>query len=150
MNNTINFYTKFKEEDLLLKKIFGDNDDKYLNIFFLINRIINNLKEDTIIVTPNKKELAYISSIYSSLSFFYENYQIQHKNFEQWLKPGQNVSLVSSGIHTGTVFKYLGREGDKIIIETIPKKITKNAPTKITTRFETILQFFHFLLSRYQ
>ena len=141
MDNSIDFYSKLKEEDLLLKKIFGDNNDKYLNIFLLINRIINNLKEDTIIVAPNKKELAYISSIYSSLSFFYKNYQAQHKNFEKWLKPGQNVRLVASGIHTGTVFKYQGKEGDKIIIETIPKKITKTSPTKITTRFETILQF---------
>ena len=34
MNNSIDFYSKLKEEDLFLKKIFSDDNNKYLNIFF--------------------------------------------------------------------------------------------------------------------
>jgi hypothetical protein len=83
----INSYLKFYQEINQILKIF----------IFLINRIINNINEDLIIVTPNKRELAYISSIYSSLNFFYNNYQNQIENFEKWLIPGQYVSLVSSG-----------------------------------------------------
>ena len=133
-------YSTLRKEDNFLNHLFGENKDDYLNIFYLINRIINNIKEDTVIVTPNKRELAYITSIYSSLNFFYENYEEQHNNFEQWLKPGQYVSLVSSGEHTGTVYKYLGREKNGINLETIPKT-NKTAPGKIWQKIDTILQF---------
>jgi hypothetical protein len=136
-------YSKLKKEDNFLNHLFGENKDDYLNIFYLINRIINNIKEDTIIVTPNKRELAYITSIYSSLNFFYKNYEEQHDNFEQWLKPGQYVSLVSSGEHTGTVYKYLGRDGDDIKLESVAKK-NKNinySIITITQKIDTILQF---------
>ena len=66
-------YLKLRKEDDFLNHLFGENKDNYLNIFYLINRIINNIKEDTIIVTPNKREIAYITTIYSSLNFFYKN-----------------------------------------------------------------------------
>ena len=136
-------YLKLRKEDDFLNHLFGENKDNYLNIFYLINRIINNIKEDTIIVTPNKREIAYITTIYSSLNFFYKNYQNQIKNFEQWLKPGQYVSLVSSGKQTGVIYKYLGRENDNIRLESVPKK-NKNlnfSKTIITQKIDTILQF---------
>ena len=136
-------YSLLRKEDDFLNHLFGENKDDYLNIFYLINRIINNIKEDTIIVTPNKREFAYITSIYSSLNFFYKNYQNQFENFEQWLKPGQNVSLVSSGKQTGVVFKYLGREKNEFKLETVPKTNKKKnySKTIITQKIETILQF---------
>jgi len=140
MNSIIDLYSKFRKEDNFLNQVFGNNKNNYLNLFYLINRIINNIKEDTIIVVPNKRELAYITSIYSSLNFFYKNYENQYNNFEQWLKPGQYVSLVSSGEHSGTVFKYLGRDPNGITLETLPKKKNK-APGKIWQRIETVLQF---------
>ena len=139
-NEQINLYSKIRKDDNFLNQLFNNDENKYLNIFYLINRIINNIKEDTIIITPNKRELAYITSIYSSLNFFYKNYNNQLENFENWLKPGQNVSLVSSGEHTGTVYKYLGRDRNGVKLESIPKK--KNvAPTKIWQKLDTILQF---------
>ncbi len=136
-------YSLLRKEDDFLNHLFGENKDDYLNIFYLINRIINNIKEDTIIVTPNKREFAYITSIYSSLNFFYKNYQNQFENFEQWLKPSQNVSLVSSGKQTGVVFKYLGREKNEFKLETVPKTNKKKdySKTIITQKIETILQF---------
>ena len=139
-NEQVNLYSKIRKDDNFLNQLFNNDENKYLNIFYLINRIINNIKEDTIIITPNKRELAYITSIYSSLNFFYKNYNNQLENFENWLKPGQNVSLVSSGEHTGTVYKYLGRDRNGVKLESIPKK--KNvAPTKIWQKLDTILQF---------
>jgi hypothetical protein len=136
-------YSTLRKEDNFLNHLFGENKDDYLNIFYLINRLINNIEEDTIIVTPNKRELAYITSIYSSLNFFYKNYEEQHNNFEQWLKPGQYVSLVSSGEHTGTVYKYLGRDRDNIKLESVAKKNknTNYSIIKITQKIDTILQF---------
>ena len=137
------FYLKLREEDKFLNNLFGKNEDDHLNIFYLINRIINNIKEDTIIVTPNKRELAYITSVYSTLNFFYRNYQKQFENFEQWLRPGEYVSLVSSGSQNGVIFKYLGREKDNIKLETVAKK-NKNinySKTIITQKIENILQF---------
>ena len=124
-------YSTLRKEDNFLNYLFDENKDDYLNIFYLINRIINNIEEDTIIVTPNKRELAYITSIYSSLNFFYKNYQNQFENFEQWLKPGQNVSLVSSGKQTGVVFKYLGREKNEFKLETVPKTNKKKIIPKL-------------------
>ena len=137
------FYLKLREEDKFLNNLFGKNEDDHLNIFYLINRIINNIKEDTIIVTPNKRELAYITSVYSTLNFFYRNYQKQFENFEQWLRPGEHVSLVSSGSQNGVIFKYLGREKDNIKLETVAKR-NKNinySKTIITQKIENILQF---------
>ena len=136
-------YLKLREEDEFLNHLFAENKDNYLNIFYLINRIVNNIKEDTIIVTPNKRELAYITSIYSALNFFYKNYQNQFENFEQWLKPGQYVSLVSSGRQTGVIYKYLGKEKNNIKLESVPKK-NKNinySKTTIIQKIDTILQF---------
>jgi len=137
------FYSKLREEDKFLNNLFGKNEDDHLNIFYLINRIINNIKEDTIIVAPNKRELAYITSVYSTLNFFYRNYQKQFENFEQWLRPGEHVSLVSSGSQNGVIFKYLGREKDNIKLETVAKR-NKNinySKTIITQKIENILQF---------
>lgn len=69
-NEQVNLYSKIRKDDNFLNQLFNNDENKYLNIFYLINRIINNIKEDTIIITPNKRELAYITSIYSSLNFF--------------------------------------------------------------------------------
>ena len=134
------FYSKLKEDDKFLNHLFNNKEDNLLNIFYLINRIINNIKEDTIIITPNKRELAYITSIFSSLNFFYKNYQDQYLNFEKWLVPGNYVSLVSSGKHTGTIYKYLGRENNGIKLETVPKNKKDNI-TQIWQKIDTILQF---------
>ena len=134
------FYSKLKEDDKFLNHLFNNKEDNLLNIFYLINRIINNIKEDTIIITPNKRELAYITSIFSSLNFFYKNYQDQYLNFEKWLVPGSYVSLVSSGKHTGTIYKYLGRENNGIKLETVPKNKKDNI-TQIWQKIDTILQF---------
>ena len=60
-------YSTLRKEDNFLNHLFGENKDDYLNIFYLINRIINNIKEDTVIVSPNKRELAYITSIYKNV-----------------------------------------------------------------------------------
>ena len=137
------FYLKLREEDKLLNLLFSNDENNFLNIYYLINRIINNIKEDTIIVTPNKKELSYVTSIYSALNFFYKNYQNQFENFENWLTPGQYVSLVSSGNQTGLIYKYLGREKNNIKLETVPKNNKKinYSKTIITQKIDTILQF---------
>ena len=111
MNSIFNI---IKKDDKFLSEILSGYKSNFENIHFFINRIINNLNDDLIIVTPNKRELAYISSIYSSLNFFYNNYENQIKNLEKFLIPGQYVSLVSSGNNTGTIFKYLGRDENNI------------------------------------
>ena len=137
MNSIFNI---IKKDDKFLFEILSGNKSNFENIHFFINRIINNLNDDLIIVTPNKRELAYISSIYSSLNFFYNNYENQIKNLEKFLIPGQYVSLVSSGNNTGTIFKFLGRDENNINLETVPNKIGE-APCKIQQKLINILQF---------
>ena len=63
-------------QEICLNNLFSNCIDKSnVKIFHLINRILDNLEDDLVIVAPNKRELAYISSVYASLSFFYKNYQ---------------------------------------------------------------------------
>ena len=84
-----------------------------LKVYPLINKIIlNNLKKDLIIVTPSKKEIAYLSSIFATLNIFKNNFEDRVKNFTNWLKEGSNVMLCSSGIETGKIYKYLGKSND--------------------------------------
>ena len=66
---------------------------------------------------PGKKEMAYLTSIFSSLFFFKKNFNDRYNNFENWLKINSNVKLCSSGDQTGKVYKYLGPSQE------IPKNI---------------------------
>ena len=105
------FFNKIILDDKFLFNLFEDKDnEKNYRIFYLINRIINNLKDDLIIVCPNTKELAYISTIYSSLDLFYKSYEKNIINHENWLKPGTYLELISSGEYDGTIFKYIGKK----------------------------------------
>ena len=38
-------YSTLRKEDNFLNHLFDENKDDYLNIFYLINRIINKLKK---------------------------------------------------------------------------------------------------------
>ena len=39
-------YSTLRKEDNFLNYLFDENKDDYLNIFYLINRIINNIEEN--------------------------------------------------------------------------------------------------------
>ena len=81
--------------------------------------IVSNLgikNSDHIIVYDN-------SDVFSSCRVWYTFIYFGHDpnlisvldgNFEKWLVPGNYVSLVSSGKHTGTIYKYLGKENNGI------------------------------------
>ena len=135
------FFNKIILDDKFLFNLFEDKDnEKNYRIFYLINRIINNLKDDLIIVCPNTKELAYISTIYSSLDLFYKSYEKNIINHENWLKPGTYLELISSGEYDGTIFKYIGKKNDGIELETIPNK-SDHLPGKIWQKIDNLLQF---------
>ena len=95
-------------------KVFNTRLEKALSF---TNKILSNLNSDLVIVCPGKKEMAYLTSIFSSLFFFKKNFNDRYNNFENWLKINSNVKLCSSGDQTGKVYKYLGPSQE------IPKNI---------------------------
>tara|TARA_B100000579_G_scaffold237781_1_gene195025 strand:+ start:415 stop:3183 length:2769 start_codon:yes stop_codon:yes gene_type:complete len=140
---------KLRAEDNLLNEILNvhfvrlneNSEKKYgkisiSNIFSLNNKIIQNLKDDIILVLPAKKEIAYLSSIFSSLAFYKKNFQDRLDNFEKWLIPGTNVMLCSSGEETGKVYKFLGKKDDNLI--SIGSLLDKSI--NIEHRIDTLLQ----------
>ncbi len=135
------FFNKIISDDKTISKLITNKDeDKNHRIFFLINRIISNFKNDLIIVSPNNKDLSFISTIYSCLVSYYNNYENKISNFENWLKPGTYVELISSGEYDGTIFKYLGRKDNGIELETVPNQ-RDHMPGKIWQKVDNILQF---------
>ena len=90
----------------------GENNYKkvgLLKVYPLINKIILDLKKDLVIVTPAKKDVAYLSSIFVTLSNFKHNFTNRINNFSNWLIEGNNVELCSAGDETGKIYKYLGK-----------------------------------------
>lgn len=134
MNSFEDLTLKIKNEDLFFKHLKIDS----LNYFPLINRIILNQKKNLIIVAPSKKELAYLSSLYSSLTFFKKNYAQRLSNFQQWLKPNCIVSLCSSGKETGKLYKYLEQKNENYI----SLGLINDPSVKIEQRIDTLLQFY--------
>ena len=108
-----------------------------LKVYPLINKIILNLKKDLIIVTPSKKEIAYLSSIFATLNIFKNNFEDRVKNFTNWLKEGSNVMLCSSGKETGKIYKYLGKSNDNKYVRL---GSLRDPTVKIEHRVKTILQ----------
>ena len=76
MNNFGDLLDKLKKEDLIFEQLIDIHFSKSTNksyekielikYFPLINKIILNQKKDLIIVAPGKKELAYLTSLFSS------------------------------------------------------------------------------------
>lgn len=116
MKNINQLFKKIANEDetfeFLKNHYYKINNEKYSpefqNIFPFLNKILLNLKSDLIIVTPNKKELAFLTGIFSSLFFFKNKFNERYENFKNWLLVGSNVKLCSSEKETGKVYKYLG------------------------------------------
>jgi len=108
-----------------------------LKVYPLINKIILNLKKDLIIVTPSKKEIAYLSSIFATLNILKNNFEDRVKNFTNWLKEGSNVMLCSSGTETGKIYKYLGKSNDNKYVRL---GSLRDSTVKIEHRVESILQ----------
>ena len=142
MNNFGEILTYFKKEDILQNSILNHHYSKSQNkivslkIYSLINRIIQNIKNDLILVIPAKKEIAYLSSIFAALTFYKNDFQDRLKNFESWLKPNINVMLCSSGSETGKIYKYLGRKNNNFI--TLGSIIDNSI--KIDHKIDTLLQ----------
>ena len=147
MNNFNDIINKLYNDDILLNEIIDGHliklseNNKYekisiSKIFSLINKIIQNLQNDIIFVTPAKKEIAYLSSILTSLTFYKKNFQDKLNNFENWLTPGTNVMLCASGDETGKVYKFLGKKDDCFI--SIGSLLDKSI--KIDHRIDTLLQ----------
>ena len=42
-NEQVNLYSKIRQDDNFLNHLFNNDENKYLNIFYLINRIIFTL-----------------------------------------------------------------------------------------------------------
>jgi hypothetical protein len=90
----------------------GENNYKkvgLLKVYPLINKIILDLKKNLVIITPAKKDVAYLSSIFVTLSNFKHNFTNRINNFSNWLIEGNNVELCSAGDETGKIYKYLGK-----------------------------------------
>lgn len=134
---------KFYNEDKIINQLCNFDkskisDLKYFTIFGLVNRIINNLTEDLILVTPAKKELAYLSGTISSLNFYKDEFESKLSNFEQWLIPGSNVKLCASGNETGKIYKYLGKKNNEFII----LGSLHDSSIKIEHKIKTLLQLY--------
>ena len=138
---------KLKKEDEVIANLmkvhfhrFAENQFAkvgLLKVYPLINKIILNQKKDLIIVTPSKKEIAYLSSIFATLNIFKNNFEDRVKNFSNWLKEGSNVMLCSSGNETGKIYKYLGKSNDN---EYVKLGSLLDSTVKIKHRVQTILQ----------
>ncbi len=107
-----------------------------LGIYPIINKIIQNIHNDLILVLPAKKEIAYLSSLFGALTFYKKDFQNRLENFENWLKPNINVMLCSSGAETGKTYRYLGKKNDNFI--SLGSLIDKSI--KIDHKIETLLQ----------
>ena len=142
---------KLKTEDNLLNEIlnvhfhrtgittpgnYSYSRIKLLKIYPLINKIIQNQKDDLILVLPAKKEISYLSSIFAALTFYKNNFQERLDNFNDWLEPNTNVMLCSSGEESGKIYKYLGRKDDKFI--SLGSLVDKSI--KIDHKIDTLLQ----------
>ena len=91
MKNFEEILSYFKKEDILQNSILDKHYTKQngsidsLKIYSLVNRIIQNLNNDLILVIPAKKEIAYLSSIFAALTFYKNNFQDRLNNFDEWL-----------------------------------------------------------------
>lgn len=149
MNNFEEIIDKIYNDDNLLKeninihsgRVKNDFDQKYGKIrisklFSITNKIIKNLKEDLILVLPAKKEISYLASVFSSLAFYKDDFKERLNNFENWLVPGTNVQLCSSGKETGKIYKFLGKKDKNFIC--LGSLVDKSI--KIEHRIDTLLQ----------
>ncbi len=142
MKNFEEILSYFKKEDILQNSILDKHYTKEngsidsLKIYSLVNRIIQNLNNDLILVLPAKKEIAYLSSIFAALTFYKNNFQDRLNNFDEWLQPNNNVMLCSSGDQTGKIYKYLGKKNDNFI--TLGSIVDKSI--KIDHKIDTLLQ----------
>ena len=148
MNNFGDLLDKLKKEDLIFEQLIDIHFSKSTNksyekielikYFPLINKIILNQKKDLIIVAPGKKELAYLTSLFSSLLFFKKNYTNRLNNFHKWFKPNSNVSLCSSGKETGKIYKFLGQKDQ----DYVSLGLIKDTSVRIDQKIKTLLQFY--------
>lgn len=148
MNNFEDLLEKFKKEDLIFQQLidshFSKSTDKsyekieLIKYFPLLNQIILNQEKDLIIVAPGKKELAYLTSLFSSLLFFKKNYINRLNNFHEWLKPNSIVSLCSSGAETGKIYKFIDQKDQ----DYVSLGLIKDASVRIDQKIETLLQFY--------
>ena len=136
MNKLKEIIKILKEKDCFLENNLFENEVN--NFLLFINSLLMNLKDDLIIVAPSKKEISYLSSIYSCLNFFKKNYKDKLEHFENWLKPNTMVSLCASGKETGKVYKYIGPDKDKNYID-LETASDKNI-IKIKHKIDTLLQ----------
>ena len=81
----------------------------FLKVYALTNKIILNLSKNLIIVTPAKKDVAYFSTIFSTLSHFKKDFENRLNYFSNWLIEGNSVELCSAGDETGKIYKYIGK-----------------------------------------
>jgi len=110
-----------------------------LKAYSLINKIVLNLKKNLIIVTPAKKETAYLSSIFATLSIYKANFENKLNNFSNWLTEGINVELCAAGDETGKIYKYLGKSKDYKDCVSLESIMNRNR-FKFDHRIETLLQ----------
>ncbi len=146
MNNFNEIINILKNNDPLLNDLIEvhfhklDNNSygkiNLLGNYPIINKIIQNIHNDLILVLPAKKEIAYLSSLFGALTFYKKDFQNRLENFENWLKPDINVMLCSSGAETGKTYRYLGKKNDKFI--SLGSLIDKSI--KIDHKIETLLQ----------
>ena len=139
MNNFEKIINNIYNDDNLLKE--NNFNQKYGKIpisklFSLTNKIIKNLKEDLILVLPAKKEISYLASVFSSLAFYKNDFKERLNNFENWLLPGTDVELCSSGKETGKIYKFLGKKDKNFI--SLGSLVDKSI--KIEHRIDTLLQ----------
>ncbi|MDC0938145.1 hypothetical protein OAR56_04010, partial [Pelagibacteraceae bacterium] len=148
MNNFNDLLNHLKKEDIIFNQFINSHFTKsdsttydkieLIKYFPIINRLILNQKQDLILVVPGKKDLAYLSSLFSSLFFFKKNYLDRLKNFGEWLKKDSIVSLCSSGKETGKIYKFLGQKNE----DYVTLGLIKDNSVKIDQRIETLLQFY--------
>ena len=91
---------------------------------------------DLLLVLPAKKEIAYLSSLFAALTFYKKDFQKRLDNFDNWLTPGVDVMLCSSGKETGKIYKYLGKKNNNFI--SLGSLIDRSI--KIDHKIETLLQ----------
>ena len=146
MNNFKQILENFQEEDILLKDLIDTHFHKLdnniyakislLRFYPLLNRVLQNHNEDLIFVLPAKKEVAYTASLFAALTFYKRDFKKRLENFNEWLSPGVNVMLCSSGKENGKIYKYLGKKNDQFI--TLGS--LKDSSVKIDHKIETLLQ----------
>lgn len=110
---------------------------------FLLH-VINHLEEEHLtFVLPEKKQIAYILTIYLALEKIRQNQNFFYEDFEKFLKPGSNIVYCLDNEDKGKVYKYIGKKegaGDITIIETLPSK--RSSKCIIERKIKNLLQFY--------